>query len=134
MSEEPLILTAALPVPGKLVSLNDNLQHHALRAHKAVWFQGGFVAASMLRTAARQARVITPFPQKVSIQLHAQVATNRRRDGHNFAITAKWFIDGLVTGRLLEDDSTEHVVLLDWTFESTTAKHKHLVVTVREAP
>lgn len=70
----------------------------------------------MLRQAAFVLAVnaLPPLPiraDRVSVTLHWQPATNRRRDQLSIAPTLKPLVDGLVDARLISDDDTEHCEL-----------------------
>jgi hypothetical protein len=130
---EPLTLTVTIPLPGKLVSLNENMHWGRQQQAKSTWQQAGWVVASQARTICRERRLVSPLEFRARVQLHAGVVRDQRRDGHNFAPTAKWFIDGLVLGKLLVDDDTSHLELADWTFEVMPSYRRTFTMTLTEA-
>ena len=119
MGDDPLYQWSVHMPSATLVSLNNMPQNWRSRqATKGLWMQAGWALGTQLRAAVGHRTL--PFP--VSLQFVADMTKARRRDGHNFAPTAKWLIDGVVLSKLLKDDSTEHLTLLDWEFPTVKAR------------
>ena len=96
----PRTWTVTLPAGLQLLSLNQRIhwaERHRRNAavKKAAWAM------------ALQARI--PHLERACITVEYQPPDLRPRDADNIAITAKAAIDGLVSARIFESDSSDHV-------------------------
>lgn len=106
--------------PGKAVSINEvfGRSWQKQQANKKAWLEAGWAHGNEIKAALRRDKVITPLQRPATIRFSFSVVGERRRDAHNYAGTiCKWFIDGLVLAKVFKDDSSEHLTLLDPTFQ-----------------
>ncbi len=104
--------------PTKPVSLNERGHWLTFQEPKRLWRDMGWATGMQLKSRLRhpfQAMPV-PIPHHVTISMCHEMRTHVRRDGHNYSLTAKWFVDGLVKSGLLFDDSTQQLTLDDTTF------------------
>jgi hypothetical protein len=108
----PRTRTISIPVAAKVCTLNDRMHHHALSRHRRAWRDAACQMALTLGT---------PTQRRLDGRWHLWIsypvrATGTRRDPHNWVLTSKWIIDGLVDAGVLDDDDSTHLVTLDATF------------------
>lgn len=123
----------AMPQPGEVISLNRLSGRHpaVVAGHRRSWKDAGYWYGQTWRSELRKNKIPTPLTDKVAIQFDFDMRSVRRRDGHNYAGTVcKWFIDGLVLAKFLQDDSSEWVELLDSTFTLNPKGTLEFTVTV----
>ena len=122
------------PRPSRLVSLNERAHWASQQRHKGEWLDGGYWLGQQIKTDMRRMRMRLPLETRCRIRFAADVAEERRRDGHNMALCAKWFIDGLVLAGVFADDDSKHLELGDWEFNVVKRKPLYLHVEITEAP
>lgn len=73
--------------------------------------------------------------QPVTVQLALEFRTGARRDPHNYVgTTVKAFVDGLVSGGLIPDDTPEWATILEPVLEVQPDKSRPLMARVTIAP
>ncbi len=85
-------------------NLNDTDHWRTANTRKQLWQEAAFYAAM-------QAKVPTQGPSRLTVAL--PVTGRNRRDPHNFVLTVKYLVDGLVHARVLPDDSEEWLTTSD---------------------
>lgn len=108
--------TVIVPVVAKVCTLNDRLHWRAVARHKHDWRTATATAA--LALGPPSARHCTGLHYcRISYPVRA---LGTRRDPHNWVLTSKWIIDGLVDAGVLTDDDSTHLITLDATFHKAT--------------
>jgi crossover junction endodeoxyribonuclease RusA len=95
--------TLTLPWTRPPLSLNDQMH----------WAKKGRITKdvrTVARVLARNARI--PAQDRITVQLHYQPATKRRRDGDNLTATVKPCVDGITDAGVVVDDDSTHVTHL----------------------
>jgi crossover junction endodeoxyribonuclease RusA len=90
------------PAPAPLMNMNDRAHWSTQRAHARRWRMSARLYA--LDTLG----VGTSLPPSI-VTVHLPVLGNRRRDPHNYFLTVKHVVDGLVDAGLWPDDTPEWV-------------------------
>lgn len=100
--------------PAAITTLNDRLHWHTIAARKRSWREVAKWTALKLPPA----RLDTPQPPArwVCTVSYPTDRPNTRRDPHNWILTSKWIIDGIVDAGLIDDDDSRHLVVADAQF------------------
>lgn len=93
--------TIRIPAPAPWINANQREHRLAIRQNVKLWRDAGNVYA-------RQAKLPTLGQARVRATLH--FPDKRRRDDHNYFLTIKALIDGMIDYGFLADDSSEYLV------------------------
>lgn len=120
----PRTVTIAMPVAGKVCTLNHRMHWRVEAKWKKAW-----------RDAAQIAGCALGAPSKRRLEgrwflwcSYPVAALGIRRDPHNWTLTDKWIIDGLVLAGVLPDDDRTHVVHGDATFHAARSNPNVIVM------
>ena len=112
------------PQPADYLNLNQRLHWAPKMRLTAAWREAARIAALKLGRNKLRRRHSRSY-----IHVSYPVKQCRRRDAHNWTPTTKAIIDGLVDAGVWEDDTTDHVVMLDCTFH----RGEGVIVTITPA-
>lgn len=104
---EPL-LTVTFPQPARLMSLNDRMHWRTRHRLTKTWRKAAWAAALMAALDARPLGGRTRLPEAL-VLVSLPVPDRRRRDPHNYHLTYKAIVDGLVDAGFWPDDTPEWV-------------------------
>lgn len=121
------------PLPAPLFNMNtppETVRARILRTkHKAVWRNSAYYFALIYF---RGNRIKLPLGPS-NVQVCLPVPDCRSRDPHNYEVTVKPIVDGLVTAGVFPDDSPDYVTVLPTTLEKRKPPYYTITITPRES-
>lgn len=106
--------------PHDVITLNRRLSWWEQNKAKKAWRDTAHYAALAYRTHPSGRRTPALAGRWFCWVSYPVSSLKTRRDPHNWTLTDKWIIDGLVSSGLLEDDDASRLVHLDATFHRYT--------------
>jgi crossover junction endodeoxyribonuclease RusA len=103
------VIVVSFADPAPRLNMNDRGHWRAFARHKANWRHAAKIHGRNLQLPA------IDHPVNVRVVFGVR-DPGRRRDPHNMAPTVKAVVDGLVDARLLVDDDSAHVTIIDPVF------------------
>jgi crossover junction endodeoxyribonuclease RusA len=120
---EPLVLW--FPPPCEYLTMNQRKHWTWTSKRKRAWREAAYYSALQWRSS--PADRLLDGAHLVSFRF--PMATNRRRDPHNYYPTIKPIIDGLTDAGLWPDDTSEYVATMEPIF---TGKSEPVVILIRK--
>lgn len=121
----PRSWTLTVPPGLKLITLNDRLHHMAKHRYTKALREAGWALA-------KQQRI--PALARVRIDGVLIPADRRDRDAHNWMLSAKALVDGVVDAGVIPGDATPYLLGPFLTVADEPSKPQRLVLTITELP